>query len=266
MGIRQQTFLAYDDFVKKFEPKKTTDDCYTPPTIYQIVLDWVMKEYNLAPDTKIIRPFYPNCDYETFDYPEGCVVVDNPPFSIISKICNNYNRMGVKYFLFAPHLVNINICTTKINHILAGAQVTYENGANVSTSFVTNMGEYVAEARPDLHDLIEAENNRLLKQTKKQMPKYTYPDNIITASKLGWMAMHGTTFKIKREDCIFIRQLEAQNDKGIFGGGLLLSTRAAAERAAAERAAATKWQLSPKELQLIDLLDAEIARKEAQKK
>lgn len=44
--------------------------------------------------------------------------------------------------------------------------------------------------------------------------------------------------------------------KAIFGGGLLLSDRAAAERAAAERAAAeraaaTEWQLSPRELQMV---------------
>lgn len=31
MGIRQQTINDYDAFVEKFKPKKTTDDCYTPP-------------------------------------------------------------------------------------------------------------------------------------------------------------------------------------------------------------------------------------------
>lgn len=31
MGIRQQTIDDYDAFVEKFKPKKTTDDCYTPP-------------------------------------------------------------------------------------------------------------------------------------------------------------------------------------------------------------------------------------------
>lgn len=25
---------SYENFVEKFKPKKTTDDCYTPPYIY----------------------------------------------------------------------------------------------------------------------------------------------------------------------------------------------------------------------------------------
>ena len=46
-----------------------------------------------------------------------------------------------------------------------------------------------------------------------------------------------------------IHALDAQRKKGknIFGGGLLLSERAAAERAAAERAAAIVWDLSEAE-------------------
>ena len=41
---------------------------------------------------------------------------------------------------------------------------------------------------------------------------------------------------------------------GIFGGGLLLNDRAAAERAAAERAAAYKWQLSERELKMVEMI------------
>ncbi len=35
---------TYEEFVNKFEIKKTTDDCYTPPSIYQVVKDWAVKE------------------------------------------------------------------------------------------------------------------------------------------------------------------------------------------------------------------------------
>ena len=31
---------SYEEFVEKFKPKKTTDDCYTPPGIYAVVRDW----------------------------------------------------------------------------------------------------------------------------------------------------------------------------------------------------------------------------------
>ncbi len=33
--------VNYEEFVEKFKPKKTTDDCYTPPIIYDAVLNWV---------------------------------------------------------------------------------------------------------------------------------------------------------------------------------------------------------------------------------
>ena len=49
---------TYDEFVEKFKPKKTTDDCYTPPAVYEAVKDWVVKEYGLE-GKEIVRPFYP---------------------------------------------------------------------------------------------------------------------------------------------------------------------------------------------------------------
>lgn len=78
MASRQATFNDYEGFVKKFEPKKTTDDCYTPDAVYDAVLDWACKEYGIRKDG-VVRPFWPGGDYENFDYPEDCVVVDNPP-------------------------------------------------------------------------------------------------------------------------------------------------------------------------------------------
>ena len=30
----------YAAFVEKFKPKKTTDDCYTPPAVYEAVLNY----------------------------------------------------------------------------------------------------------------------------------------------------------------------------------------------------------------------------------
>lgn len=46
----------YEDFVEKFKSKKTTDDCYTPPKVYGVILDWVCKEYNID-KSKVCRPF-----------------------------------------------------------------------------------------------------------------------------------------------------------------------------------------------------------------
>ena len=76
----------YKAFVDKFKPKLTTDDCYTPPNIYETVKEWVFEHYNLDKSTKVIRPFYPGGDYEHAEYPENSIVIDNPPFPILSKI------------------------------------------------------------------------------------------------------------------------------------------------------------------------------------
>lgn len=32
---------SYEEFVEKFKPKKTTDDCYTPIEIYNIIKNYV---------------------------------------------------------------------------------------------------------------------------------------------------------------------------------------------------------------------------------
>ena len=130
---------TYEEFVEKFKPKKTTDDCYTPPEIYEAVKGWACKEYGIDQDS-IVRPFWPGGDYEHFDYPEGCVVLDNPPFSILTKICEFYLERGIDFFLFAPSLTCFSGRKTimRMNHVICNCAITYENGAVVRTSFVTS--------------------------------------------------------------------------------------------------------------------------------
>ena len=129
---------GYDDFVGKFEPKLTTDDCYTPKAVYDAVLGWASAEYGFDP-RKAVRPFYPGGDYEAFDYPEGCVVVDNPPFSMLAAIVRFYMGRGIPFFLFAPALTPFT-ASGECRYLPVAADVTYENGAKVRTSFVTSMG------------------------------------------------------------------------------------------------------------------------------
>lgn len=81
----------YAAFVEKFVPKKTTDECYTPRVVYDAVKEWAVERYDMQ-GREIVRPFYPGGDYERADYPEGCVVIDNPPFSMLSKICAFYQK------------------------------------------------------------------------------------------------------------------------------------------------------------------------------
>ena len=241
----------YQQFVDKFKPKKTTDDCYTPPEIYDVIADWVNEKYGVSRDD-MVRPFYPGGDFESFNYPEGCCVVDNPPFSILAKIKQFYLDRGIPFFIFAPTLTCFSgKLTDRLTHIVCDAKVTYENGAVVPTSFVTNMGgDLVAESEPELSKRINEANERRLNEGKTDLPKYEYPDEVITAAKLQWLAKHGTRLQIKRGECVRVSKLDAMQVEGIYGG-LLLSERAAAERAAAERAAATKWKLSEREIAIV---------------
>lgn len=106
-NIETEDTEGYKQFVDKFKPKKTTDDCYTPEEVYNTVLAWVVQEYNINPD-KIIRPFSPGGDYQNAKYLDGYVVVDNPPFSIFKEICNFYEERDIPFFLFSPHLTGLS--------------------------------------------------------------------------------------------------------------------------------------------------------------
>ena len=252
----------YQEFLKKFEAKKTTDDCYTPDNIYDAVRDWAVEKYEIG-NAAIVRPFYPGGDYKSEKYPSGCVVIDNPPFSIISEICEWYVSKKIRFFLFAPTLTLLGIMRGAANYVACGCGVVYENGASVNTSFVTNMGDNKIVAAADLREILDGENKKNLKKLHRELPKYSYPDEVLTATMLCYMAAHGVSLEIGGRDAHFIRALDAQkaSGKGLFGSGFLLSEKAAAEKAAAEKAAAEKaaaekvntdiWELSEREWEIV---------------
>lgn len=53
---REEKHNDYEGFVEKFKPKKTTDDCYTPPAVYTAVKDWACRRFGIDPG-KTVRPF-----------------------------------------------------------------------------------------------------------------------------------------------------------------------------------------------------------------
>lgn len=255
----------YQEFLEKFEAKKTTDDCYTPDNIYDVVKKWCIERYGLK-GKKIIRPFYPGGDYQKEDYSGDCVVLDNPPFSIISEICEWYTERNIPFFMFAPALTLLGIARGAMNYVACCVSVTYANGANVSTSFVTNLGNKKIVASAELRELIEEANKENLRKMHKELPKYSYPDEVLTATMLGYMAAHGTSIEIEAKDVYFIRSLDSQKEsgKGLFGSGFLLSEKstkkksvayqAAAEKAAAEKVDANIWELSDREREIVKSL------------
>ena len=242
----------YQEFLKKFEAKKTTDDCYTPDNISDAVRDWAAEKYEIG-NAAIVRPFYPGGDYKSEKYPSGCVVIDNPPFSIISEICEWYTSKRINFFLFAPTLTLLGIMRGSANYVACGCGVVYENGASVNTSFVTNMGGNKIVAAADLREILDDENKKNLKKLHRELPKYSYPDEVLTVTMLCYMAAHGVSLEISERDAHFIRALDAQkaSGKGLFGSGFLLSEKAAAEKAAAEKVNTDIWELSEREWAIV---------------
>ena len=244
-------FSDYDAFLDKFEAKKTTDDCYTPKEVMDIVINYVNEKYPLA-GKKIIRPFFPGGDFESVDYTNDMVVVDNPPFSIISKICKFYIERNIPFFLFAPHLTLFS-SDIDMTHIVVGGDITYENGATVKTSFLSNMfGDIKVIGDAEL-----LEKFKQLNESKKvNLPKYDYPDEVVTVSQVAYIIERGISLKINKKDAKHCRGLDAQkkHKKAIFGSGFLLSEKAAAEKAAAEKDNVIVLELSQREREIIKSL------------
>jgi len=245
---RKNLFTDYDAFVDKFEVPKTTDDCYTPKSVFDLVLNYVNENCDLS-GKKIIRPFFPGGDFEAIEYQPDHVVIDNPPFSIITKICRFYIDNNVLFFLFAPHLTLFSgdiDCT----HIVVGASVTYENGAVVKTSFLSNMfgdAKIIGDSR--LYEKLK----KLNKSRKVALPKYEYPNHVLTVSSVSYMVEKGVSIKIDKKSAKLCRGLASQKAHGktIFGSGFLISEKAAAEKAAAEKVNKIVWELSEKEWAII---------------
>jgi hypothetical protein len=163
--------------------------------------------------------------------------------------------------------------TTVVNNacgIPCDVSIVYENGAEVNTGFCTNLEtELVLKSEPELYSRLYEADKQNRKDIKKQVPKYRYPDHVVTAAAVQLYSRRGVPFAVKREDCVQIRALDTQKAKRkhIFGGGLLLSDKAAQEKARAEKEAREKaraekekietekahvWELSERERAIIE--------------
>ena len=245
----------YLDFLKKFDEPKTTDDCFTPPEIYEFVKNWVVKRYDLE-DREIVRPFYPGGDYETFEYNGGAVVIDNPPFSLQSKIIDFYLENGIDFFLFANGLTIFSSKRNKpICAVIVNGTIEYENGAKVNTSFLTNLDSNSVITSAELNDGIRNTTRRISKA--KKMPKYKYPKNVVMVNDLKKIVNRGYDIEIPFSSSRFAARLDDQkkHKKTMFGGGILVSNRVAELVDEAKNAPikeqAQEWGLSEGELKII---------------
>ena len=252
---REEKHNDYEGFVEKFKPKKTTDDCYTPPAVYAAVKDWACQRFGIDPD-KTVRPFWPGGDYEVLDYPAGAVVLDNPPFSCLAKIVQFYQARQIPFFLFAPGLTALGLTRHGAGVVYADSRITYHNGAQVNTAFVTSYGDNAVEITPDLGEAIKVaqQKGRTIKRTV-----YQYPPNLLTTQGVLALARNGVPYVLPRREAVFIRALDAMRaeKKEAFGGALLISDAAAARKVTAEQTIphpdtpTRVWELSDRERQIV---------------
>ena len=252
-------FHDYESYIAKFRDQaKTTDDTYTPPDVYEAVVKYVGTIYDLT-DKVILRPFYPGGDYRNAEYPEDGVVIDNPPFSIFTKICKFYSANNIPFFLFGPGLT-IGSAWKYCGTVIISEEITFENGAVVKCNFATNLvPDIIAMTAPDLGAAISACKSQ---QIKANLPRYKYPDNVLSVSDLHSIARGDTSFTVKRSEVNIICNLDCHPKKGgLFGDHLLISTEKAKEKERAKERAkrereksAINIELSPREKRIIERL------------
>ena len=134
---------------------------------------------------------------------------------------------------------------------------------------MTSFGDDLIRTAPDLTKLVNDAVKRVRRESRKHLPKYAYPPELLTVTRLNKVGNAGVDFRVKASDVAFTRALDSQRAvrKAIYGGGYLLSENKAAELKAAELKATelkaaelkaaedvTVWPLSDKEKQSIEKL------------
>lgn len=246
----------YKLFVEKFKPKKTTDDCYTPPEVYEAVKQWVLEEVPEIRGLRIVRPFYPGGDYKAEDY-SNAVVIDNPPFSILAEINRFYLERDVPFFLFAPALTLLSSGGARLTSIVANCEIIYHNGAKVSTSFVSNLfGDTALILAPELTRRVKEAQQAV--KAPKSKPRYEYSPNVVTGATLCKYVDRGVSLRIPREETHFTWALDSQRKvgKGLYGAGFIISNRIAKTLQNAPKELPTYWELSDREREIVRKLSS----------
>lgn len=253
---------TYEELVESAKPKRTTDDCYTPGNIYEVVRDYVANRYDLDPGT-FVRPFYSGGDYQSEDY-TGKVVVDNPPFSILKKIKDFFVEHSVPFFLFCPanngaRGVDYGMET----HIACGIDIVYENGASVSTSFVTNLEAPCLRTDSELRRNLDSVNrqNRIKARKLKHLTSWRYPKELVTTARLCKLARYGVDVCFAPEEIRRCNKLDNMPPGAkVFGGGFLLTAEAVRRLDKAKELEAKAKELEMEQSgTLVELSDRELA-------
>lgn len=206
----------------------STDECYTPPAVYDTVLDYAIKRYQLK-GKHIVRPFIPGGDYQKYVYAKNDVVVDNPPFSMTTKITKWYIDHNIPFFLFINCLYGVSLSRGlhgKATVIVTDAPVSFYNKGSekrIKLGFVTNLEPKNIIIRGDV--TLTNRLNGLVK--KKSFKRFHYPANFLKNNDILSALQRNVELKLTTDNCLFEDNLDyhkAQQVK-VFGGGYLVNDK-----------------------------------------
>ena len=222
-GKTKADFYDYDAYVAKFKKgsnRKTTDETYTPEDVYNCVVDYVDTIYPLEGHV-VVRPFYPGGDYQAYNYPPNGVVIDNPPFSILSKIVRYYIGRGIPFFLFANSITSSSIARFGATVFHISRYIRFVNGAKINVCFVSNLTpQWAVVCASSLSRSISSQPSQQLKY--KGVKKYVYPPNFFKFSDFQLISSleEDTAFP---SSGVVPSLVHLEWRKGLFGHSLLLS-------------------------------------------
>lgn len=143
--------------------------------------------------------------------------------------------------------------------------ITYQNEANVTTSFITNMDNCLIRTAPKLYRAILFENSKNENKNKKKLPKYIYPNNLLRSHSLNNLNQNNIDFKVDFSEVHYLRALDMQkkNKKTIYGSGFFISDKKLKEKQKIENKLLKEnkikkpimWELSEREKEIIRNLD-----------
>ena len=211
----------------------TPDECYTPPAVYDAVLDYAVDRYNLQ-GKHIVRPFIPGGNYQQYGYGKNDVVIDNPPFSMTTKIVNWYIDHNIPFFMFINGLYGVSLSRglhAKATVIVTDANVSFDNKGNekrIKLGFVTNLEPKNIILRGDA--TLTNRLNGLVK--KKALNKFKYPVNMLQNSDVSKAIHHGVELKLTTDNCFFEDNLDYNKEHkltAVHGGCYLVNDKVYAE-------------------------------------
>ena len=172
---------------KNSSPKKTTDDCYTPPLVYEAVSEWVSSQYGLDKN-KFFSPVLSRAETTKTKITPTRLLSIILRFRFCQKIVKWYISQNVRFScLLLPYQPPSHGFPTYAPRSLLAQISPYENGAVISTSFCTNLEphEIRMKTAPSLYAAGQKKpTTRTASNQLKHYPKYCYPPQLITSAQI----------------------------------------------------------------------------------